>query len=116
MGSKAYCCARSSLVQARFWRSQFCTEVARPARFEPTTSGRHAAIGWGMVSAAAYPVVSFGGRHLLACCRRGQPAHTLLRNAHFYVGFAFAPVSLERENFGFLTGRNRYYGAIENRD
>jgi hypothetical protein len=40
----------------------------------------------------------------------------LLWGAHFYLGFALAPVSLEHENLGFLTGRNGYYGAIENRN
>jgi len=52
--------------------------VARPARFEPTTSDRHAAIGWGMLSAAAYSVVLFGGRHLPAILPQSNNLHTLL--------------------------------------
>ncbi len=46
-------------------------------------------IGWGMVSAAAYPVVLFGGVNLPAILPQSGSLHTLLWNAHFYLAFAF---------------------------
>jgi len=46
-------------------------------------------IGWGMLSAAAYPVVLFGSGHLPAILPQSDSVHTLLWNAHFYLAFAF---------------------------
>jgi cytochrome b561 len=46
-------------------------------------------IGWGMLSAAAYPVVLFGDVHLPAILPHSDGLHTLLRNAHFYLAFVF---------------------------
>jgi cytochrome b561 len=46
-------------------------------------------IGWGMLSAAAYPVVLFGGLHLPAILPQSDSLHTLLWNAHFYLAFMF---------------------------
>jgi cytochrome b561 len=46
-------------------------------------------IGWGMLSAAAYPVVLFGGWHLPAILPQNDSLHTLLWGAHFYLAFAF---------------------------
>ena len=46
-------------------------------------------LGWGMLSAAAYPVVLFGGVHLPAILPHSDGLHTLLWNAHFYLAFAF---------------------------
>ena len=46
-------------------------------------------LGWGMLSAAAYPVVLFGGVHLPAILRQSDRLHALLWNAHFYLAFAF---------------------------
>jgi cytochrome b561 len=46
-------------------------------------------IGWGMLSAAAYPVVLFGDVHLPAILPPSDSLHTLLWNAHFYLAFAF---------------------------
>jgi cytochrome b561 len=46
-------------------------------------------IGWGMLSAAAYPVVLFGGVHLPAILPHSDGLQTLLWNAHFYLAFAF---------------------------
>ncbi|MEJ1976346.1 MAG: cytochrome b/b6 domain-containing protein [Acetobacteraceae bacterium] len=45
-------------------------------------------IGWGMLSAAAYPVVLFPGVHLPAILPLSDSVHTLLWNAHFYLAFA----------------------------
>ena len=46
-------------------------------------------IGWGMLSAAAYPVVLFGGLHLPSILPQSDSLHTLLWNAHFYLALAF---------------------------
>ncbi len=45
-------------------------------------------IGWGMLSAAAYPVVLFGSVQLPAILPLSDSVHTLLWNAHFYLAFA----------------------------
>ncbi len=46
-------------------------------------------IGWGMLSAAAYPVVLYGGVHLPAILPQSDSLHALLWDAHFYLAFAF---------------------------
>src|SRR5580658_9703938 len=46
-------------------------------------------IGWGMLSAASYPVVLFGGVHLPAILPVSPSLHTLLWRAHHYLAFAF---------------------------
>jgi cytochrome b561 len=46
-------------------------------------------IGWAMLSAAAYPVVLFGGVHLPAILPQSDRLHALLWDAHFYLAFAF---------------------------
>src|ERR1700723_2742632 len=51
-------------------------------------------LGWGMLSAAAYPVVLFRGWHLPAILPQSDSLHTLLWDAHFYLAFAFFAVIL----------------------
>jgi cytochrome b561 len=46
-------------------------------------------IGWGMLSAAAYPIVLFGGVRLPAILPQSDSLHALLWSAHFYLAFAF---------------------------
>jgi cytochrome b561 len=46
-------------------------------------------IGWGMLSAADYPIVLYGGVHLPAILPPSDSLHALLWNAHFYLAFAF---------------------------
>jgi cytochrome b561 len=46
-------------------------------------------LGWGMLSAAAYPVVVFGCVRLPAILPQSAALHTLLWDAHFYLAFAF---------------------------
>ena len=46
-------------------------------------------LGWGMLSAAEYPVVSFRGWHLPPILPQSDSLHTLLWDAHFYLAFAF---------------------------
>src|ERR1700677_4427366 len=42
-------------------------------------------IGWGMLSAASYPVVLFGSVHLPSILPLSPSLHTLLWHAHFYL-------------------------------
>ena len=46
-------------------------------------------LGWGMLSAAEYPVVLYRGWHLPAILPQNDSLHTLLWDAHFYLAFAF---------------------------
>ncbi|MBR0782215.1 cytochrome b [Bradyrhizobium iriomotense] len=46
-------------------------------------------LGLGMLWAAAYPVVLYGGIRIPALLAQSDRVHTLLWNAHFYLGFAF---------------------------
>jgi len=46
-------------------------------------------LGITMLWAAAYPVVLYGGIQIPALLPQSDGAHTLLWNAHFYLGFAF---------------------------
>jgi cytochrome b561 len=46
-------------------------------------------IGWAMLSAAAYPVVLFGGVHLPAILTQSDRLHAWLWDLHFYLAFAF---------------------------
>jgi cytochrome b561 len=51
-------------------------------------------LGWGMLSAAAYPVVLFGGWHLPPILPQSDSLHALLWDAHFYLAFTFFAVIL----------------------
>src|SRR6202030_3828423 len=46
-------------------------------------------LGWSLLSAAAYPVVLYGGMRLPAIVPQSDSLHTLLWNAHFYLAFLF---------------------------
>jgi cytochrome b561 len=46
-------------------------------------------LGWGMLSAAEYPVVLYGGLHLPQILPQNDFVHTMLWDAHFYLAFAF---------------------------
>jgi cytochrome b561 len=46
-------------------------------------------LGWGMLSAASYPVVLFGSVHLPSILPLSPSLHTLLWHAHFYLAFVF---------------------------
>src|SRR6202040_470825 len=46
-------------------------------------------IGWAMLSAAAYPVVVFGGLYLPAILPQSDSLHSLLWDTHFYFAFVF---------------------------
>ncbi len=51
-------------------------------------------IGWGMLSAAGYPVVLFGGLRLPPILPQSASLHALLWGAHFCLAFAFFAVIL----------------------
>jgi cytochrome b561 len=51
-------------------------------------------LGWAMLSAAAYPVVLYGGIRLPALLPQSDGLHTLLWGAHYYLAFAFFAVVL----------------------
>src|SRR6202035_4943441 len=46
-------------------------------------------IGWGVLSAAAYPVVLFGGEDPAVMLPQSDSIHALLWSAHFYLAFVF---------------------------
>jgi cytochrome b561 len=46
-------------------------------------------LGWGMLSAAAYPVVLYGGIWLPPMLPLSDSLHTLLWSAHYYLAFVF---------------------------
>lgn len=46
-------------------------------------------LGWGMLSAGAYPIVVYGGLRLPPILPESASLHTLLWGAHFYLAFAF---------------------------
>jgi cytochrome b561 len=46
-------------------------------------------IGWGMLSAGAYPVVLYGDIRLPPIVPHSDALHTVLWNAHYYLAFAF---------------------------
>jgi cytochrome b561 len=51
-------------------------------------------LGWGMLSAADYPVVLFGGLHLPMILPQSAGLHTQLWNAHYYLAFVFFGIVL----------------------
>jgi cytochrome b561 len=51
-------------------------------------------LGWAMLSAAAYPVVLFGGVRLPRILPQSDALHTVLWNLHFYLAFVFFGVIL----------------------
>ena len=51
-------------------------------------------LGWAMLSAAAYPVVLYGGVRLPAILPQSDSLHTLFWDAHFYLAFLFFAVFL----------------------
>jgi cytochrome b561 len=51
-------------------------------------------LGWGMLSAAAYPVKLWGGFYLPQILPQSDSLHTALWNAHLYLAFLFLAVVL----------------------
>jgi cytochrome b561 len=70
-------------------------------------------LGWGMLSAAAYPVVLFGGVHLPAILPQSDRLHTLLWNAHFYLAFVFFALILMHIAAALFHGLVRRDGVFD---
>jgi cytochrome b561 len=70
-------------------------------------------IGWGMLSAAAYPVVLFGGVHLPAILPQSDSLHTLLWDAHFYLAFVFFALILLHVAAALFHALIRHDGVFE---
>jgi cytochrome b561 len=72
-------------------------------------------LGLGMLWAAAYPVVLDGGIQIPALLPQSDRVHTLLWNAHFYLGFAFFALvllHLAAALFHALVRRDGVFGTI----
>jgi cytochrome b561 len=72
-------------------------------------------LGWGMLSAASYPVVLFDGVHLPPILPQSDGLHTLLWNAHFYLAFVFFALillHLAAALFHLLVRRDGVFGAM----
>ena len=70
-------------------------------------------LGWGMLSAGAYPVVLVGDIRLPAILPQNAALHTLLWNAHYYLAFAFFGLVLTHVAAGLFHGLVRRDGVFE---
>ena len=70
-------------------------------------------LGWGMLSAASYPVVLFGGVHLPSILPVSPGLHTLLWRAHYYLAFAFFALILMHVSAIFFHKLIRNDGVFE---
>jgi cytochrome b561 len=70
-------------------------------------------IGWAMLSAAAYPVVLYGGLHLPPILPLSDRLHTLLWDAHYYLAFAFFALILLHLAAALLHALIRRDGVFE---
>ncbi|OAF10717.1 cytochrome B [Bradyrhizobium centrolobii] len=70
-------------------------------------------LGLGMLWAAAYPVVLYGGIQIPALLPLSDGLHTLLWNAHFYLAFAFFALVLLHLAAGMFHALVRRDGIFE---
>jgi cytochrome b561 len=70
-------------------------------------------LGWAMLSAAAYPVVLYGGIQLPSLLPQSDSLHTLLWNAHYYLAFAFFAVVLMHVAAALFHALVRHDGVFE---
>src|SRR6202046_4669106 len=70
-------------------------------------------LGWGMLSAANYPVVLYGGVHLPMILPQSDSLHTLLWNAHFYLAFVFFAIVLLHLAAALFHALVRHDGVFE---
>jgi len=70
-------------------------------------------LGWGMLSAGAYPVVLYGGFRLPAILPPSAGLHTALWGAHFYLAFAFFALVLLHGAAGLFHALVRRDGVFE---
>lgn len=72
-------------------------------------------LGSGMLSAAAYPIVLFGGTRAPPILAQSDSLHTLLWDAHFYLAFVFFALILMHVAaalFHALVRRDGVFGAM----
>ena len=70
-------------------------------------------IGWGMLSAAAYPIVLFPGVTLPPILPQSASLHALLWTAHVYLAFAFFALILLHVAAALLHALVRRDGVFE---
>jgi cytochrome b561 len=70
-------------------------------------------LGWGMLSAASYPVVLFGGVHLPSILPLNDSLHTILWDAHHYLAFVFFALILLHVAAALLHALVRRDGVFE---
>ena len=70
-------------------------------------------LGWGMLSAAVYPIVLFGGWYLPQILPQSDFLHTLLWDAHFYLAFAFFALILLHVAAALFHALVRHDGVFE---
>jgi cytochrome b561 len=70
-------------------------------------------LGWGMLSAANYPVVLFGGLHLPMILPQSDSLHTELWSAHYYLAFLFFAVVLMHLAAALFHALVRHDGVFE---
>lgn len=70
-------------------------------------------LGWGMLSAANYPVVLFGGWHLPMILPQSDSLHTELWSAHYYLAFLFFAVVLMHLAAALFHALVRHDGVFE---
>lgn len=70
-------------------------------------------IGWAMLSAAAYPIVLYGGVRLPAILPQSDSLHTLLWSAHFFLAFLFFALILMHFAAALFHALVRRDGAFE---
>lgn len=69
-------------------------------------------IGWAMLSAAAYPIVLYGGIRLPPILPQSDTLHALLWSAHYYLAFAFFALVLMHLAAGLFHGLVRRDGVL----
>jgi len=70
-------------------------------------------IGWGMMSAADYPIVIFGGWRLPPILPQNDSLHSLLWDAHYYLAFAFFALVLLHIAAALFHALVRHDGVFE---
>lgn len=70
-------------------------------------------IGWAMLSAAAYPIVLYGGIRLPPILPQSDTLHALLWSAHYYLAFAFFALVLMHLAAALFHGLIRRDGVLE---
>jgi cytochrome b561 len=70
-------------------------------------------IGWAMLSAAAYPIVLYGGIRLPPILPQSDTLHALLWSAHYYLAFAFFALVMAHLAAALFHGLVRRDGVLQ---